>query len=213
MAEMISLYPSFPGDSEIDTLFKIFQCIGTPTEEIWPGVSALPDYHATFPNWPATSDEKFLSTLHITPAHGLDADGIDLLRRMLTHCPKKRISARQALQHPWFTKDSLHCLTPAARARLEAHAARVAKSATEQAATIKANRRAKEEAEKRKRIEAGEEEEEYDHEEEEFDQDEDVHMDTQEEEELHHEEDEDQDEDGEESAGSANTSLSSTSSE
>ena len=29
---------------EIDELYKIFQVMGTPNEQIWPGVSQLPDY-------------------------------------------------------------------------------------------------------------------------------------------------------------------------
>jgi hypothetical protein len=36
--------PIFPGDSEIDELFRIFRLLGTPTEAVWPGVSSLPDY-------------------------------------------------------------------------------------------------------------------------------------------------------------------------
>lgn len=36
--------PLFPGDSEIDQLFRIFRYMGTPDENIWPGVSQLPDY-------------------------------------------------------------------------------------------------------------------------------------------------------------------------
>jgi len=41
----------FPGDSEIDQLYKIFQLLGTPTEEMWTGVTALPEYKTTFPLW------------------------------------------------------------------------------------------------------------------------------------------------------------------
>ena len=49
-AEMIMKRPLYPGDSEIDELFKIFRTLGTPDEETWPGVSKLPDYKPTFPN-------------------------------------------------------------------------------------------------------------------------------------------------------------------
>ncbi|KAJ2358658.1 Cyclin-dependent kinase catalytic subunit, partial [Coemansia sp. RSA 2618] len=75
-AEMVQRKPLFPGDSEIDEIFKIFRILGTPTEEIWPDVTTLPDYKPSFPKWQA----KDLSTL----VPGLDADGIDLLKRMLT---------------------------------------------------------------------------------------------------------------------------------
>lgn len=41
----------FPGDSEIDQLFRIFRTLGTPDEAAWPGVTALPDYKPSFPKW------------------------------------------------------------------------------------------------------------------------------------------------------------------
>lgn len=41
----------FPGDSEIDQLFRIFRTLGTPDEQTWPGVTKLPDYKAMFPRW------------------------------------------------------------------------------------------------------------------------------------------------------------------
>lgn len=43
----------FPGDSEIDQMYKIFKIMGTPTEENWEGVSLYPDYKPTFPTWKA----------------------------------------------------------------------------------------------------------------------------------------------------------------
>merc|ERR1719201_2280553 len=52
-AEMATGAPLFCGDSEIDTIFKIFQKLGTPTEEMWPGMGALPDFKPTFPKWPS----------------------------------------------------------------------------------------------------------------------------------------------------------------
>lgn len=40
---------SLLGESQIDQLFRIFRLLGTPSEEVWPGVSTLPDYNANFP--------------------------------------------------------------------------------------------------------------------------------------------------------------------
>lgn len=53
MAEMITKRALWPGDSEIDELFKIFRSLGSPDETIWPGVTSLPDWKKTFPKWPA----------------------------------------------------------------------------------------------------------------------------------------------------------------
>lgn len=42
VAEMATGSALFPGDSEIDTIFKIFQRLGTPSEDTWPGIHELP---------------------------------------------------------------------------------------------------------------------------------------------------------------------------
>ena len=93
-AEMINHGPLFAGDSEIDELFKIFQVLGTPTEETWPNVSELPDYQEGFPKWSAKPWKS------LCPA--LDEDGADLLRQMLQYVPERRITAKAAMQHPYF---------------------------------------------------------------------------------------------------------------
>jgi serine/threonine protein kinase len=93
-AEMVTCSPLFPGDSEIDQLFKIFRCLGTPNEETWPGVSSFKDYKPTFPQWAGNHLAKQVP--------GIEPLGLDLLKRMLVYEPSKRISAREALQHEYF---------------------------------------------------------------------------------------------------------------
>ena len=100
-AEMITGRPLFPGDSEIDELYKIFQVLGTPTESVWPGVTSLPDFSARFPGWRSRSLASVLPTL--------DAQGLDLLARMLILDPTKRITAVDALKHPCVTRARLSC--------------------------------------------------------------------------------------------------------
>jgi hypothetical protein len=36
--------PLFPGDSEWQQLLHIFKLLGTPSEDVWPGVSGLRDW-------------------------------------------------------------------------------------------------------------------------------------------------------------------------
>merc|ERR1719326_1868187 len=79
-AEMASGSPLFPGDSEIDTIFKIFQKLGTPTEATWPGLSQLPDFKASFPKWPA----KGWQNIRNTQAQ-LGSEGVSLLDAMMQH--------------------------------------------------------------------------------------------------------------------------------
>lgn len=94
MAELATRRPIFAGDSEIDQLFKIFRVLGTPSEDDWPGVTALKDFCPVFPHWESQPLPQ------VCPQ--LDANGIDLLGKMLVFDPAKRISAKAALTHPWF---------------------------------------------------------------------------------------------------------------
>eukprot|EP00746_Dinoflagellata_sp_MGD_P166643 gnl/MRDRNA2_/MRDRNA2_96686_c0_seq1.p1 gnl/MRDRNA2_/MRDRNA2_96686_c0~~gnl/MRDRNA2_/MRDRNA2_96686_c0_seq1.p1 ORF type:complete len:319 (-),score=60.66 gnl/MRDRNA2_/MRDRNA2_96686_c0_seq1:113-1069(-) len=97
LAEMATGAPLFAGDSEIDTIFKIFQKLGTPTEADWPGLSELPDFKPSFPKWPARGWESIGNT-----AAQVGPDGIDLLRKLTSYDPKRRWSARKAMGHPYF---------------------------------------------------------------------------------------------------------------
>ena len=95
-AEMVTGRPMFTGDCEIDQLFKIFKLLGTPTEATWPGVSSLPDYQPVFPKWPGKDLRTVFSRL--------DANGLDLLSRLLAYSPAQRITTAEALIHPYFTQ-------------------------------------------------------------------------------------------------------------
>jgi len=93
-AEMCNRRPLFQGDSEIDQLFRIFRVLRTPTEEIWPGVTQLPDFKATFPSWTSINLKTSMKKIEQT--------GLELLEAMLIYDPSKRISAKKALLHPYF---------------------------------------------------------------------------------------------------------------
>jgi len=94
-SEMLTKHPLFPGDSEIDQLFRIFRTIGTPDETSWPGVTKLPDFKAQFPRW----EPQSLGT--ILPVNLSDL-GKDLFKKLLIYDPAKRITAKQAFSHPYF---------------------------------------------------------------------------------------------------------------
>ncbi|CAM9688736.1 unnamed protein product, partial [Chrysoparadoxa australica] len=44
IADMIGNQPTFPGNSEIDQLFKVMGVMGSVNEDTWPGCTKLPDY-------------------------------------------------------------------------------------------------------------------------------------------------------------------------
>jgi len=93
-SEMMTRKALFPGDSEIDQLFRIFRTLGTPDETTWPGVEQLKEFKRDFPKW---KPQKLRT---IIPQ--LDDEGIELLEKMLMYKPADRISARTALCDIYF---------------------------------------------------------------------------------------------------------------
>lgn len=92
---MITGIPLFPGDSEIDEIFKIFKLCGTPNEETWKGVNDLPDYKTTFPRFKKEDISKFVP--NATP------EALDLLTKMLVLDPNERAIAEDIIHHNYFT--------------------------------------------------------------------------------------------------------------
>ncbi|KAL1959512.1 hypothetical protein VTO42DRAFT_1957 [Malbranchea cinnamomea] len=101
-AELLLRVPFAAGNTDMDQISKICAAFGTPTDDNWPGVSKLPNYVPPEPNKvvPLQGREFFQSTF---PTAG--PLGADLLASMLQLDPRKRSTARQILQHPWWTAD------------------------------------------------------------------------------------------------------------
>lgn len=93
-AELVTKRTLFSGDCEIDQLFRIFRTLGTPNEESWPGVSQLPDYKTAFPQCKPQNPSTILPQL--------DSLGLDLFSKMMRYPPGERITAKDALKHPYF---------------------------------------------------------------------------------------------------------------
>jgi cyclin-dependent kinase 7 len=93
-AELMLRTPYLPGDSDVNQLQTIFRALGTPTEADWPGHTKLPDYVdvGQFPKLPLR--DLFTAAT---------ADCLNLLARTLLYEPRRRISALDALHHPYFS--------------------------------------------------------------------------------------------------------------
>ncbi|CAH0696191.1 unnamed protein product [Spodoptera exigua] len=99
-AELITLQPLFPGKSELDQLNKIFQELGTPSDIIWPGFSALPLVkNIVFHNYPTGGLRERIN------CGKLSNSGLALLEELLAYDPAKRMTATDALGHSYFKEE------------------------------------------------------------------------------------------------------------
>lgn len=95
-AELILRRPYLPGNTEIDQVKLICENIGTPTENNWPGVTKLSEYTVS-EGHPVKGRNDFEMRFGI-----VGREGVDLLMKTLSLDPKKRITARAMLDHPWW---------------------------------------------------------------------------------------------------------------
>ncbi|KAK4536311.1 hypothetical protein CDCA_CDCA08G2336 [Cyanidium caldarium] len=103
--EMLMGKPVFPGKDEATQVNLIFSVLGTPTQETWPGVQALP-YANTFLG--GADARRYPNVFRsVFEAKGVSRVALDLIERLLTLCPSERMTAEEALQHAWFTTEPL----------------------------------------------------------------------------------------------------------
>ena len=99
-AELMLRRPWLPGNNDLEQLSMIFDALGTPTEDQWPGMKSLP-----------TASQVVFKPIAAPSAVSLrqlfkcDADALDLLQHFLCFDPSRRITAEEALKHPYFKND------------------------------------------------------------------------------------------------------------
>jgi glycogen synthase kinase 3 beta len=94
MAELVLCQPLFPGESGIDQLVEIIKVLGTPTKEQL--LSMNPNY--TEHRFPQIKPHPFSKVFKSkTPQ-----ETIDFITLLLQYSPNKRLTAIEALAHPYF---------------------------------------------------------------------------------------------------------------
>ncbi|KAF0027415.1 hypothetical protein F2P81_020156 [Scophthalmus maximus] len=95
MAELYTLRPLFPGSSEVDTIFKICQVLGTPKKNDWPEGFQLAS--AMNFRWPQCVPSN-LKTL----IPNASSEAVHLMTDLLQWDPKKRPASAQSLRYSYF---------------------------------------------------------------------------------------------------------------
>lgn len=96
LAELFTLSPIFPGESEIDQLFKICCVLGTPD------LTSFPEGTNTSRLFEITSYEKILPANLSEIIPNASPEAIDLIMRLCSWDPSRRPTADESLQHPFF---------------------------------------------------------------------------------------------------------------
>jgi glycogen synthase kinase 3 beta len=113
MAELMLGQPLFPGESGIDQLVEIIKVLGTPTrdqirtmnpnymEHKFPQIKPHPfsKVNSTSPRARARTQDL---THHFQVFRRAEPSAIDLISRLLEYTPTQRLSAIEAMVHPFF---------------------------------------------------------------------------------------------------------------
>ena len=137
-AELLSLRPIFKGEEaksdgkktvpfQRNQMQKIMDIIGHPRKDDWPNLIHQPEYQQLQQlqsiSYPAYSGKPVglepwywntLKTAGYSESNGSGSpgqQGLDLLSKLLIYDPDRRITAKEALEHPYFTSEkvSMNC--------------------------------------------------------------------------------------------------------
>ncbi|XP_015892385.3 serine/threonine-protein kinase MHK [Ziziphus jujuba] len=96
LAELFTLSPIFPGESEIDQLFKICCVLGTPD------LTSFPEGTNISRLFGIISYEKMLPANLSDLIPNASPEAIDLIMQLCSWDPSRRPAADESLQHPFF---------------------------------------------------------------------------------------------------------------
>jgi mitogen-activated protein kinase 15 len=99
LGELLGGKPMFPGTSTMNQIDRIIEILGRPSKDDLDAIQS--DYAAQMlENIPPNSVERGLDSMY----PNADTESQDLLKKLLTFNPDKRITVEQALEHPYVAQ-------------------------------------------------------------------------------------------------------------
>ncbi|XP_036912130.1 cyclin-dependent kinase 20 isoform X2 [Sturnira hondurensis] len=95
LGELLNGSPLFPGENDIEQLCCVLRILGTPSPQVWPEITELPDYNKI-----SFKEQAPVPLGEVLPDASPQA--LDLLGQFLLYPPYQRITASQALLHQYF---------------------------------------------------------------------------------------------------------------
>ncbi|XP_036874837.2 cyclin-dependent kinase 20 isoform X1 [Manis javanica] len=89
LGELLNGSPLFPGENDIDQLCCVIRILGTPSPQVWPEITELPDYNKI-----SFKDQAPMPLGELLP--DAPPQALDLLGHFLRYPPRQRIAASQA---------------------------------------------------------------------------------------------------------------------
>lgn len=93
--EILSLYPLFPGENELDQINKIHNILGTPPQELLDKFQKVATHMKL-----EFAPKKYQGIANLIPH--VSADAQDIILRMLVYNADDRYTASQCLKHAYF---------------------------------------------------------------------------------------------------------------
>ena len=90
------------GQTDVEVLSRIFNVVGTPSSTRWPSATLLPAYMEFEACEPLGLEPVFRSA-------EAGAEAVGLLKQLLALDPQRRISAKEALEHPYLHSSPAPC--------------------------------------------------------------------------------------------------------
>ena len=102
LAELELGRPLFVGKTEVEQLTEICRVIGKPTEESYPGLTAMPKYREVCKNISAEQGQELRTSWIAHSPKRVSAPCLALLEKVLVADPDRRLSAASVLQNRYF---------------------------------------------------------------------------------------------------------------